>query len=72
MKVKKMPGLISEKNTEPQACESCGEDFICGVTQKECWCIDLNLTEKARSGLRSKFDECLCKKCLEKFAKNRP
>ncbi len=66
MKVKKALGLVSEKFKEPQICESCGEMFTCGANLKGCWCFEIDLTEENRNDLKSNFNDCLCRNCLEK------
>lgn len=67
MKLKKALGFINEKYQEPSVCESCGNEFICGATLKGCWCMNLRLTDEARAELKSKFKDCLCQNCLEKY-----
>lgn len=67
MKVKKALGIISKHFKEPQKCESCGEDFTCGANLKGCWCFEIDVSDNAREELKSKFKECLCRKCLENF-----
>ncbi|HEY0428308.1 MAG TPA: cysteine-rich CWC family protein [Pyrinomonadaceae bacterium] len=68
MKSKRAPGFISAKYKEPAVCESCGEQFACGAAVKGCWCTEINLTDEIRDALKSKFKNCLCRKCLEKLA----
>jgi hypothetical protein len=68
MKLKTALGFISEKYKEPSVCEACGEEFTCGATVMGCWCTELELTDEARAELKSKYRECLCRKCLEKTA----
>ncbi len=68
MKAKNVLGFISEKYKEPSVCESCGEEFLCGATLKGCWCMNVELTEEARTDLKTKFEKCLCKNCLEKVS----
>ena len=56
-------------------CESCGNDFTCGVSLKGCWCSEVKLDDDARARLRSQYKDCLCKDCLESLAtarENRP
>ena len=64
---KRLLGLFSEKYKGNSVCESCGEEFVCGATIKGCWCMKINLTADVGKELKSKFDGCLCKGCLEKF-----
>jgi hypothetical protein len=67
MKLKITPGFISPKHREASVCESCGEGFVCGVSLKGCWCVEVELSEKARQNLKTKFRNCLCRNCLEKY-----
>ena len=46
-------------------CEACGNDFVCGVSLKGCWCSEVELDEQTRSELRSSYKDCLCRDCLE-------
>jgi hypothetical protein len=47
-------------------CEACGNDFVCGVSLKGCWCADVKVSDETRTAMRAQFKECLCKDCLEK------
>ncbi len=67
MKLKNALGFISEKYKEPSVCQSCGEEFVCGATLKGCWCMEIELSEKARQNLKTRFRNCLCRNCLEKY-----
>jgi hypothetical protein len=53
---------------KPSTCEACGEVFTCGATLSGCWCAEINLSDEARSLLRSRYQSCLCRACLENFA----
>lgn len=68
MQIKKALSFISKKYKEPSTCESCGDEFICGATIKGCWCMNLKLPQEARAELKSKYNNCLCQDCLEKYA----
>ncbi len=46
-------------------CERCGADFACEIAQTECWCTQVTVSEEAREYMRSKFESCLCRGCLE-------
>lgn len=70
MKLKDALGFVSVKYKTPSVCESCGNEFICGATIRGCWCTEVELSDEARSGLRSKFKNCLCRDCLEKCQRN--
>lgn len=48
------------------ACESCGEEFTCNAGQDSCWCFDVPVSPEGLEDLGKRFDNCLCKKCLEK------
>jgi hypothetical protein len=52
---------------KPQNCESCGEEFLCQIGLKGCWCSSVELSEKTREYLRENFKLCLCPECLRKF-----
>ncbi|MEO6393089.1 MAG: cysteine-rich CWC family protein [Pyrinomonadaceae bacterium] len=49
-------------------CEACGEEFTCGASLAGCWCTELKLTDEAQAALREKYQQCLCRPCLEKYA----
>ncbi len=68
MKLKKALGLFSEKYKEPSVCESCGDEFICGATITGCWCMNVKVTDDARTEMKEKFDKCLCQKCLGSYS----
>lgn len=68
MKLNTALGFISEKYKEPSVCEACGEEFTCGATVMGCWCTGLKLTDEARADLKTKYQACLCRKCLEQVA----
>jgi len=46
-------------------CESCGSEFKCEIGIKGCWCSKVDLTDEVRAELAEKYDDCLCKNCLE-------
>lgn len=68
MKSNELTGFISEKYKKPSVCESCGNEFLCGAELKNCWCLDTKLDDEARAKLKTNFNDCLCRKCLEKYA----
>ncbi len=45
-------------------CEQCGDIFQCG--QYGCWCGRLGLTEQQFDWIAGRFQDCLCRACLEK------
>jgi hypothetical protein len=47
-------------------CEACGNNFECGVSLKGCWCSEVQLTDDSRAAMRSQYEDCLCRTCLEK------
>ncbi len=53
---------------ENKVCESCSAEFGCGAKLDGCWCTELTLTEQQAETIRTKFTDCLCPTCLEKFA----
>lgn len=68
MKIKGAPGFVSEKYKTPSVCESCGDEFVCGASLRGCWCMEIELSDEARADLKTRFDKCLCRDCLEKTA----
>ncbi|NNE99161.1 MAG: cysteine-rich CWC family protein [Pyrinomonadaceae bacterium] len=68
MNLKKPLGMFSEQYKEPLHCESCGGEFICGATIRGCWCMKVKLSDETRADIKSKFERCLCPKCLEQIA----
>ena len=54
-------------NNSPEKliCESCHQEFPCGVNVGKCWCFEVNLDEKTLAKLREDFKRCLCQECLE-------
>ncbi|HVF58178.1 MAG TPA: cysteine-rich CWC family protein [Pyrinomonadaceae bacterium] len=53
---------------EPSRCEACGAGFECGAKLAGCWCAEVNLSEATRDELRARYQRCLCRACLERFA----
>jgi Cysteine-rich CWC len=51
-----------------RTCEACGDEFICGVSLSGCWCSEIELTDEIRRDLRSKYTDCLCRRCLERLS----
>ncbi|HEY6189084.1 MAG TPA: cysteine-rich CWC family protein [Pyrinomonadaceae bacterium] len=64
----KLASFISQCSREPSTCEACGDSFNCGATLEGCWCTEVALSEQARAQLRARYQQCLCRKCLEGFA----
>ena len=60
---------ISTCEREPATtCEACGEAFMCGATLAGCWCAEVKVSEAVRADLRTRYQRCLCRTCLERFA----
>jgi hypothetical protein len=60
--------LNDNNQTQPcgaLVCEACGADFACGASLAGCWCTEVKLTDEARAELKSKYERCLCRNCLE-------
>ncbi|HEX3100482.1 MAG TPA: cysteine-rich CWC family protein [Pyrinomonadaceae bacterium] len=57
-----------ENRPENKICESCGVTFGCGAKLDGCWCTELTLTETHAEAIKAKFTDCLCPRCLAKFA----
>ncbi|HYJ47629.1 MAG TPA: cysteine-rich CWC family protein [Pyrinomonadaceae bacterium] len=68
MAVRKIVGLVLPQLREPATCEACGSSFMCGATLAGCWCTEIKLSEATRAQLRSRYERCLCRACLETFA----
>jgi Cysteine-rich CWC len=47
-------------------CAACGNDFVCGVSLKGCWCSEIELNDEIRAKLKTQYSDCLCRDCLEK------
>ena len=67
--LKDLASLLLPQYREPSVCEACGEPFTCGATLSGCWCQEIKLNDEVRDGLRSQYQRCLCRACLEKLAK---
>ena len=69
MTTKEPVALVAPRaERRPTVCESCGTDFGCGAQLAGCWCSELKLSDETRAELRARFDGCLCRDCLERFA----
>jgi hypothetical protein len=66
--VKKPVKVSSSQNGVPEVCAACGNKFVCGATQAECWCSEVKLSESARAKMKRRYQRCLCRECLERFA----
>ena len=54
-----------------EVCGACGKAFECGAKLSECWCAEVKLTDAQREELKTRYEGCLCKKCLRRVAKRR-
>jgi hypothetical protein len=70
MTLRKLLSFVSLRWREPSLCEACGDQFICGATIRGCWCTEIKLGETTRAQLRERYKQCLCRACLERFAKS--
>lgn len=65
---------VSNDAPAPSICAACGEEFSCGanssceVTPSSCWCFEVKLSETTRTELQSRYQGCLCNKCLGALA----
>ncbi|MDT4969503.1 MAG: Cysteine-rich [Acidobacteriota bacterium] len=55
--------------TNQAICEACGNEFACGAALGSCWCAEIELSDAARNELGARYSGCLCRTCLEGFAK---
>ena len=56
--------------TNQAICGACGTQFSCGAALGSCWCAEIELSDAARNELGAGFSGCLCRVCLEGFAKS--
>ncbi|WP_349509824.1 cysteine-rich CWC family protein [Bradyrhizobium sp. STM 3809] len=49
-------------------CESCGTEFTCDP-QGKCWCFDAPVRLPVPKTGQSRFNDCLCAKCLADLAR---
>ncbi len=47
-------------------CPRCGKEFEC-IHSKDCWCITVHLSDRAKANLSKNYSDCLCKDCLEEL-----
>ncbi|HYY58827.1 MAG TPA: cysteine-rich CWC family protein [Pyrinomonadaceae bacterium] len=66
--IRKLAGIVSPRWREPSTCEACGNAFTCGATLAGCWCTEVEVSERLRAQLRERYQHCLCRPCLERFA----
>ena len=63
--IRKVLSIFSPEYKEPSVCEACGDEFVCGVSIRGCWCTEVSVSEAVRRELKTKYKKCLCRKCLE-------
>jgi hypothetical protein len=49
---------------EPKTCERCNNSHVC-TGSSNCDCFDVDISAEMLDDLAVKYDDCLCKKCLE-------
>jgi hypothetical protein len=64
--LRRLLSVISPRYREPVKCEGCGADFTCGASLGGCWCMKVEVSREARAELRTQFNACVCRECLEK------
>jgi hypothetical protein len=45
-------------------CEACGIQFPCFSSGGPCWCEDVKVGRETLAEVRSRYNDCLCPKCL--------
>ncbi|MEW6126421.1 MAG: cysteine-rich CWC family protein [Acidobacteriota bacterium] len=70
MVLRRLASFFIPSLRKPMTCQSCGENFICGAGLTGCWCMEVKLDTPTRAKMRQQFNDCLCRQCLEGFAKN--
>ena len=64
----KLPELLTRvlpTLNRAQVCPACGEPFACEINLQGCWCSEVKLSPQTLQELRSKYNGCLCRSCLE-------
>ena len=66
---------VSTDSSGSAICPACGEEFGCSANACEtpptdCWCFAIRLDEAAIAELKSRYEGCLCNKCLGAFARD--
>ena len=69
MRLRKLAGLFSTHWREPSVCEACDGEFTCSASLAGCWCSTIKLSDETLTELKARYRNCLCRKCLEKAAK---
>jgi hypothetical protein len=51
---------------ETKFCQRCNASFECKAgTVMQCQCFDVTLTIEQRAYIEQRYDDCLCKNCLQ-------
>jgi hypothetical protein len=45
-------------------CAACGESFSCGAPVAGCWCEGVQVAAEVLVGLRARYADCLCRRCV--------
>lgn len=54
---------------EPKACPRCGGGFECRLGSiHRCQCVDIQLSDTTREWIARRYDDCLCRNCLEELS----
>lgn len=55
---------------ELKCCPRCGREFECRLgTIHRCQCVDIALGDDVREAIGQRYDDCLCRACLERLAR---
>lgn len=55
---------------ESKCCPRCGADFECRLGSiHRCQCADVALDDVLREAIACRYDECLCRSCLQELAR---
>jgi hypothetical protein len=49
-------------------CPKCESNFLCGRSEKACWCQSMTLSHDTLTKLQKEFKGCLCPHCLEQYS----
>lgn len=63
-----------EPGAKPRAkcCSLCGVEFSCCGGEPGCWCESVELARETLAELRTIAEDCLCRSCLDGFARRQP
>ena len=65
--VRKLTVLMSSGLSRDLVCESCGNKYTCGASLSGCWCAEIKVTDEARTEMKARYRDCLCRECLERI-----